>query len=164
MIKLFYILFLSTLMHPVHVSMSSLWTDNDSGEIYMTVRLYTDDLALDLYRLYDAEGEYVELDHRFLFKGDDSYYGRYINDNLEIKINGKRVEIELEKKEMLELETLLTFRVISGVKKIKRVDIENKILSGLYHDQVNLFIVGLGETEKGLRFTGDKLSESITYN
>jgi hypothetical protein len=159
MVKLFLILFNLSMVHPVHVSMASLYGDNNSGDMVLTVRMYTDDLALDLYRLYDAEGEYSEFDHMFIFTGSDSYYEKYINEHLKIYHKGEVLGIELVKKEILDLETLLKFSV--DIKCIPGGDIkiENKILTGLYIDQVNLFILKLDNFEKGVKFTAAKTKE-----
>ena len=110
MVKLAILLFTGFIMHPVHVSMSSLYLD-ETGEYRLTVRMYTDDLNLDLYRLYDADGEYNELDHMFYFTGHDSLYTRYMNDMLDIVNNGITASKELLGKEELMMETIFHFRI-----------------------------------------------------
>ena len=152
MTKLFFILFPLLISHPVHVSMSGLYYDDD-GEINLSLRMYSDDLGLDLYRLYDAEGEYNERDHIFVFKGEDSFYQRYADDHLQILFDGKPVKKELIKKEILDLETLLYFKLKSSDKSVEEVSISNSILTGLYPDQVNLFIFKVFKREEGVKFT-----------
>ena len=161
MIKLALILLSGLITHPVHVSMSSLYRDS-GGDYRLTVRMYTDDLHLDLYRLYDAEGEYSERDHVFRFTGSDDYYAKYIEEMLVISGNGSISSKELISVEEVDIETILNFKVIMVGKNAKKIRIENKILTGLYPDQVNLFIFKLFDTEKGVKFTLTKTSEDFT--
>ncbi len=159
MLKLFSILITLLPFHPVHVSMSSLYRDNETDQLVLSVRMYTDDLALDLYRLYDAEGTYSELDHLFIFTGSDSYYEKYISEHLTISSDGDNTDLKLIKKEILDLETLLYFSVDIKEKEQGRISVVNKILNGLYRDQVNLFILKLNNREVGVKFTASKTEE-----
>ena len=152
MTRLLIILVPLLLSHPVHVSMSGMYID-DKGEMNLSLRMYSDDLSLDLYRLYEAEGEYNERDHIFVFKGDDSYYQRYADDHLQILFDDKEVKKELVKKEILDLETLLYFRLKYTDKNVEKVSVRNSILTGLYPDQVNLFIFKVFKREEGVKFT-----------
>lgn len=159
MLKLFFILVTLLPFHPVHVSMSSLYMDGEEDNLVLSVRMYSDDLALDLYRLYDAEGIYSEIDHLFTFTGSDSYYEKYIGEHLIVYSDGKAIDLELVKKEILDLETLLYFSADITREKIGRISVVNKILTGMYRDQVNLFILKLDEKEKGVKFTASKTEE-----
>jgi len=152
MTRILFILFPLLLSHPVHVSMSGMYLD-DNGEMELSLRMYSDDLGLDLYRLYKAEGEYNERDHIFVFEGDDSYYQRYADDHLQILFDGKVVKKKLVKKEILDLETLLYFRLENNDKSVEKVSVSNSILTGLYPDQVNLFIFKVFMREEGVKFT-----------
>ena len=154
MIKLVILLLSAYINHPVHVSMSSLYM-NEGGEYRLSVRMYTDDLNLDLYRIYDAEGTYNDNDHMFVFTGDDSYYERYINDNLVIDFGGDVLNSKLVEKEVLDLETILHFKVDISSENKEEIKINNLILTGLYPDQVNLFIIKLFNKEEGVRFTAN---------
>jgi len=164
MVKLFFILIAMLPFHPVHVSMSSLYRDSESDKLMLSVRMYTDDLALDLYRLYNAEGVYSEFDHLFTFTGSDSYYEQYISDHFNILFDGKASVLKFDKKEILDLETLLYFSVDTDKDKPGRISVINKILTGMYNDQVNLFILKLNDTEKGVKFTASSTEEVFVGN
>ena len=100
----------------------------------------------------------------FYFTGHDSVYTRYINDNLAIIVNDEPAGKELMEKEVLDLETLFHFRVNLAADKIKKIVIKNKILTGLYPDQVNLFIFKLDDNEKGVKFTVDTTEETFVVD
>lgn len=162
MLKLFFILITALPFHPVHVSMSSLYRDSDTSGLILSVRMYTDDLELDLYRLYNAEGVYSDLDHHFTFTGSDSYYEQYIGEHLKILSDGEALGLKLVKKEILDLETLLYFTVEIKEEELGKIKVVNKILIDLYMDQVNLFILKLNKREKGVKFTNSKTEEIFT--
>ena len=157
MIKLFVIYIFSLLLHPVHVSMSSMeYVPEDDG-YKITVRMYSDDLLLDLLTLYQLPGEYIS-DH--VYTGPDDLYEDYINERLEIKINGNKHPAELRETEKLELETLMRL-FVKHKGELNSIEISNSILTVIYPDQVNLFIYKDESNEHAFRFTATYLSEKI---
>ena len=140
--------------------MSSLSSDPDGGGYSMTVRIYNDDLAIDLARLYSVEQISVE-DHYIRYTGPDEFLERYVNDHLRIKLNGKDVKAQFGDKEVQELETIINM-YIPFRRKVRSVEIENKILIGLFPDQINLLIYKDDKIEKGVRFTSTYFNETLT--
>lgn len=151
MIKPLIIFIFSLLIHPVHVTMSSLTINKSGDTLIFNLRAYSDDLDLDMLRLYSVEGV-IENDHFFKFTGPDLFYEKYVNDHIKIIINGKVLEARFIHKELLEMETILRFSIPLN-NRIMSLEVENKILTGLYPDQVNLFIYKNGEIEEGVRYT-----------
>lgn len=158
MIK-FLIIFLFTLLpHPVHVSMSSMEYLPEDGGYRITVRMFSDDLLLDLLSLYQLPGEHIA-DH--VYTGPDIIYEDYINEKLKIKINGKQYKASLEETQKLEIETIMRlFIEYEGAKN--SIEINNTLLTGIYMDQVNLFIYKDETNERAFRFTVDNLKGEIS--
>lgn len=155
--KILTILLFSLLFHPVHVTMSSL-TIMEGGKGYeMVLRVYSDDLAMDIWRLYQPDESFFA-DHRYI--GPDSYLEKYVNDNVLIKVNGKVIGAVLGDVETTELETIMRLEVPLK-RNPKSLSIDNRILTDIYPDQVNLFIYKDNETEKAFRFTVDKYSGAL---
>ena len=159
MVKIFTLLAYIFLLHPVHVSMSSLSVEEDSRDWILTVRISNDDLVADLVKQYEVKEISFE-DHLVKYTGPDEYLERYINDNLKISMNGKKIGSLLVSKDEGELETIFTLTV-QAPKRVREVEIENTILTGLYSDQVNLFIFKTDHTERAIKFTGTKTRELI---
>lgn len=157
MIKPIIILFTAILIHPVHISMSSVTRMADDDVYEVVVRLYSDDLALDLWRLYQPDEDYFA-DHRF--HGPDQWYERYINDNFKLIINGDTATGRLREVEILELETVIRM-IVEPDEKVTSLYVDNRIMTGLYPDQVNLFIFKDAENERAFRFTPDHFSELL---
>ncbi|MFO7852771.1 MAG: DUF6702 family protein [Bacteroidota bacterium] len=149
MIKYLIISIFSLLLHPVHVSMSSMEYVPDDKGYKITVRVFSDDLLLDLLNLYELPGEHIA-DH--VYTGPDDIYEDYVNEKIEIKINGKQYRAELLASEKLEIETIMRL-FVSFEGRADSVEISNTILTGIYVDQVNLFIYKDDKNELAFRFT-----------
>ncbi|TFH34000.1 MAG: hypothetical protein E4G95_08895 [Bacteroidia bacterium] len=157
MIKALTFLLFPLLFHPVHVTMSSLTLLQQEESFEMVVRLYSDDLAIDLWRLYQP-ADSLFADHRFY--GPDLYYQRYVNDNLLVEVNGRVLSAELVEVEKLEIETLIRL-IVPVRKKVRSVSVENRFLTDLFSDQVNLFIYKDDVNEKSVRFTVENTNEAL---
>ena len=157
MIKALTLILAPLLYHPVHVTMSSLTLMEDDNRFEIVVRVYSDDLAIDLWRLYQPD-ENLFVDH--VFTGPDSYYENYVNDNLLVKVNGNLLQAEVTEIEKLELETLVKL-TLPVKKKIKSLSIENRFMTELFSDQVNLFIYKDKLQEKAIRFTVENTNATL---
>ncbi len=157
MIKYLTISLFSLLLHPVHVSMSSMeYITQDKG-FRITVRMYSDDLLLDLLNLYELPEQNIA-DH--VYTGPDDIYEDYINEKLKIKINDKQHTARLLETEKLEIETIMRL-FVEYEGEIKSIDISNTILTAIYLDQVNLFIYKDEKNELAFRFSGTYLKEKL---
>ncbi len=157
MIKYLAIYIFSVLLHPVHVSMSSMeYIPQDKG-FRITVRMYSDDLLLDLLNLYELPEKYTA-DH--VYAGPDDIYEDYINEKIEIKINGIQHSARLLETEKHEIETIMRL-FVEYEGEINSIDISNTILTAIYLDQVNLFIYKDEKNELAFRFSGTYLKERL---
>ena len=137
--------------------MSSMeYVPSDSG-FNITVRMYSDDMLLDLLGLFSLPEEHMA-DH--VYTGPDEIYQDYINEKIRIEINGNRYRAKLVETEKLEIETIMRF-FIEYEGEINSINISNSILTDIYMDQVNLFIYKDERNELAFRFTADYLSESL---
>jgi len=157
MIKYLAVYIFSLLLHPVHVSMSSMEYVPMENGYKITVRMFSDDLLLDLLSLYQLPVEHVD-DH--IYTGPDDIYEDYINERLEIKINGQTISATLIESEKLEIETIMRF-FIEHDGPADSVEISNAILTAIYMDQVNLFIYKDDNNEQAVRFTASHMNEMI---
>ena len=157
MIKYLAVYIFSLLIHPVHVSMSSMEHVPGEEGYKVTVRMYSDDLLLDLLSLYQLPREHID-DH--IYTGPDTIYQDYINERLKIKINGQRYSAKLLESEKLEIETIMRL-FIKHDDQVNDVEISNTILTGIYMDQVNLFIYKDNNNEQAVRFTVSYMNEKI---
>jgi len=158
MIKYLTLYIFSLVLHPVHVSMSSMEHLPLEDGYRITVRMYSDDLLLDLLSLYQLPGEHID-DH--VYTGPDDIYEDYINERLKIKINGQPCSAKLIEAEKLEIETVMHLFLAHDGPAADSVEINNTILTGIYMDQVNLFIYKDDSNEQAVRFTASHMKEMI---
>ncbi len=157
MFKFLLICIFSFFFHPVHVSMSSMeYIPGDRG-YKITVRMYSDDLLLDLVNMYEIPEEHID---GHLYCGPDDIYQDYINERLKFMVDGQQYKARLEDSEKLEIETVMRL-FIEYDNEINTLDIHNTILKGIYPDQVNLFIYKDDINEKALRFTSVYSRETL---
>lgn len=157
MLKFLLIYIFSFFFHPVHVSMSSMeYVPGDKG-YKITVRMYSDDLLLDLVNMYEIPEEHVT---GGIYCGPDTIYQDYINERLMFVIDGQKYRAQLKDSEKLEIETIMRL-FIECDKEINTIDINNTILKGVYPDQVNLFIFKDDINEMALRFTTEYYREKL---
>ncbi|MFP4489653.1 MAG: DUF6702 family protein [Bacteroidales bacterium] len=149
MFKFLLVYIFSFLFHPVHVSMSSMEYIPGEKGYKITVRMFSDDLLLDLVNMYEIQDEHID-DH--VYCGPDDIYEDYINERLKFVADGQQYKARLEESKKLEIETVMRL-FIECHEEINTLDIHNTILNGIYPDQVNLFIYKDDTNEMALRFT-----------
>ncbi len=157
MFKFLLIWVFSFFFHPVHVSMSSMEYIPGDGGYKITVRMYSDDLLLDLVNMYEIPDEHID---NHVYCGPDDIYQDYINERLKFVIDGQQYKASLEGSEKLEIETVMRL-FIEYHNEINTLDIYNTILKGIYPDQVNLFIYKDNINEMALRFTAVYSRETL---
>lgn len=145
------LLSVSLILHPVHVTMTSIdyVPENDSLKVF--VKMYFDDFLLDLA----MSGEPKNVDF-FTASGTDAsdVMEQYMNRKLIIKVNKKLLTAKLNDLEIVDNEVRLNMEY----KTTKRPDIilvNNKIMTELYKDQSNLMIVKVDKYEEGVKLTSD---------
>ncbi len=123
----------------------------------ITVRMYSDDLLLDLVNMYEIKDEHIDDN---VYCGPDDIYEDYINERLKFVADGQQYKARLEESEKLEIETVMRL-FIECHEEINTLDIHNTILKGIYPDQVNLFIYKDDTNEMALRFTAAYSREQL---
>ncbi len=157
MLKLISVCLFYLLFHPVHVSMVSMEYVPEEKGYRLTVRMYSDDLLLDMVNTVDVKEEDIT-DH--VYTGPEDIYEKYINKKLRFTINGKEQQAGLFETEKLEIETIMRL-FLKHEGDIETVDIINNILTDIYPDQVNLFIYKDTGNEQAYRFTVGYTEEKL---
>lgn len=145
------------LIHPVHVSMSSMEIMPDENAYLFTLRMYSDDLLMDINDIFNICNK--QIDDNINFTKEDRLQD-YANYRMKFIINGEAVKAELISIENLEMETLMLFQ-IPFVERVEEIEVHNQILTALYPDQVNLFIYRDENIEKAIKFTSEHLTEKL---
>ena len=145
--------FILIILHPVHVSLTSIDHVPGTNSLKVFVRMYFDDFLID-YRLnytYDSIVVNSSQTNRF----PEELMSKYLNDKINISVNNKQLKGKL-------LNMVLTDNEISSNllfktdKNPKSITIRNQIMTDLYNDQANMTIVRVSDFEEGVKLTPEK--------
>ena len=150
---------ISILIHPVHVSLTSIDFVPDTDSVKVFIRMYFDDFLHD-YKLFDenADIEYKTISQSF----PEEMLSRYLADKVVISINNKQLEGKLLNLVVVaqenEISADLVFR--AGLKP-EIIAVRNEIMTGLYEDQANMTIIRAGSFEEGVKLTPEKTEQTF---
>jgi hypothetical protein len=135
--------------HPVHVSLGSLEFDERNKGFSLFIKLYADDLENDC-RLLKGNSELLLYTDGY--NPSRELLHEYFADRLEIVVDNKHLTGEIGEvdSDAEEVRVTLRYKYTGRAGKIKIV---NRIMTGLFDDQANLFIVRIGDWEEGIKFT-----------
>lgn len=151
------VLNLAVLLHPVHVSITTLSQDAESDCLKVMFRMYIDDFQLD-YKLFHpgfkpgTGSEGSDYPHDMLNK--------YFNDRVQIYINNKLLPGKLTDVSINEYEILMNFEFESNAKP-RSFRIRNQILTRVYSDQANMIYLNINKYEDAIKLTVDDTEAGI---
>lgn len=149
---LFYFFLLSTslIAHPLHFSMTNVEYDEEKKGFNISMKLFTDDFQNALIHKF---GENISVTN---FDEITNYINDYVNAGFKVLINEEKVSklayISYKKHE----DAVWINFFLKVDTKIKKVEIENKILMELYENQSNLLIFYYNEVQEGFNLRKDK--------
>jgi len=155
---------MSMMLHPVHVSVTTVDVKTDSGKVCVQIKLFTNDIQQVVNNFDSANlqlGTKAEQPKAYELIAD------YLTNRLFIEINKKPVILRFVDRRMNEESVWISFEgdladSKHGAFVIKSAIIENTILLDLYEDQSNLLIFGQGNgTEKGYMMNIGNVKQTI---
>jgi hypothetical protein len=139
------------LMHPVHVTLTSIDFIPDTGTYNVFVRMYFDDFLTDC----KLNGNVVDnIDFSAGTSSSRDVMEMYLGKKLIIKVNEKQVSGKLREMKVADNEISMNLE-FKGGKKPVTIIVKNLILTDLYADQSNMVIVKVNEFEEGVKLTSD---------
>ena len=152
------LLLLSSWFHPVHVSVTSMDIDPESGQINVAIKLFSDDLEELINRKYDVQ-LYITAQED---PGDKTEaLNRYIAETFHCMINGKdTVHLEFIKSKINE-EAIWLYYSYDHIGKIRRIEMNNTLMLEKFDDQTNLFILTYHDKQNGYRLNNKNTELSL---
>ncbi len=130
---IFYLFTFLSITHPIFISSSKLWVNNDYLEL--KVKFFKDDLE-DGLRNY--HGFSISIDSYSKIEKNYRNIDEYVNNKLQFQINGERIFFTLKS-----IETINDVIEITLINKfnniINSIELANEILIALYDSQKNIF-------------------------
>ena len=136
--------FCSIFAHPLYVSVTNMDIDAKKGNIILSLRIYTDDLETILHNKYNVDGWIGTLsehrDGRRLLK-------EYVNERFSIVVNNSE-KLDLVTDSITIIDDTMWFYLKGTAKRsIKRIEVDNRVLTDFFSNQNNLVIISTGGKE-----------------
>jgi len=134
------------LAHPLYVSVTNMDIDAQGRSIALSIRIFTDDLETILHNKYNIHGwigtQAEHSDSRRLLE-------EYVNERFSIAVNGGE-KIGLVTDSITIVDDCMWF-YMKGIAKqtIRRIEVENRLLTDFFEKQNNLVMIYTGRNEIG---------------
>lgn len=143
------------IMHPGHVTMTSIDYVQGTDSLKVSCRMEFDDFLKDLQTI-DDDRNLNRLFSKQPFPSD--LINQYFNSKVFIYVNNKLLIGKLLSANLNDNDINLSLIYRSG-KKPKNITVRNMILTGWYRDQTNLMIIRINNFEKGIKLTPEHNEE-----
>ena len=136
--------FCSIFAHPLYVSVTNMDIDAKKGSITLQLRIFTDDLETVLHSKYDVDGWIgTPGEHR----DSRRLLNEYVNERFSITVNnGEKLNLLTDSITVIEDATWFYLKG-TAQKSIKRIEIDNRVLTDFFSSQNNLVIICAGGKE-----------------
>jgi hypothetical protein len=155
-------LFLSIcfIIHPVHVTLTSIDYIPEADSFNVFVRMYYDDFLLD-FRLSSEEEQSEDFSDYKTFPKNLMW--QYINKKLNILVNNKQLKGELVDLKLADNEISIDL-LYTAERKPRIITVKNLIMTQLYSDQANMTIIRISDFEEGVKLTSEKTEQTFKLN
>jgi hypothetical protein len=145
------------LLHPVHVSFTSIEYVREKDSFTVFMRLYFDDFMADS----KLAGE-ITLTGDKLEKNPvtPEYMQKYLSEKFTLKVNGEVLRGKLIDFNKADNEIIMNME-FKGAKKPETVTVKSLIMTDIYKDQSNMIILKINEFEEGIKLTSDILEKTV---
>ena len=138
------------LLHPIHLSVTEFNYAEKDQALQITSRIFIDDLELAIRsRLKEPELDLLSPGNN---RTTNQLVSEYLKDQLRIKIDGKPVKFNFLGSEREE-PALVCYLEITGVKKLKTLEVMNSTIMDIHDDQSNLVHITYRSPVKSYRLT-----------
>jgi len=147
-------------LHPVHVTLTSIDHIADTDSLKVFVRMYYDDFLLDYSlsgRIWPDENSTADK----AFPAD--LMNNYLDEKVNIIVNNKQLKGKLLNL-ILEDNEISMNLLYRSEKKPRIITVRNLIMTGLYDDQANMTIIRINDFEEGVMLTPLKTEQTFGLN
>lgn len=146
-------LLITWFLHPIHVSVTEIEYSEKDKSLQIISRIFIDDLELSIKNRLKEES--LDLLNPRNGQTTDQLVSTYLSDQIKIRLDGKWSTINYIAHEVEDL-AIICYLEIEGVRKIKNIEITNRVIQDTHADQSNLVHVKFKGPVKSLRLTRDK--------
>jgi hypothetical protein len=147
------------LLHPFYVSVIDINHNTKESSLELSIRIFTPDLEQTLQKYSTTKVDIANPKDKVLL---DKQISTYINQKLQLKINGQPAKINYIGHE-IQMESVWIFADIPKVTQLKKLDINCNILYDYKDLQSNIFHVKSEGNEKSFKLDFPKTSTSFEF-
>jgi len=147
---LFLFVLFSSSFHDLHLSMCNLSYNEEEQRIEVQQRIFFDDLEKSLQLSLEDE-KFDILSPEMSELSYDSLFLTYINEHIDLSLNGVDVDLSLLEYEVSD-EAVILFLYKANVPKLQALEIHSHILFEIYDDQDNVLSVNAFGKKKSKKF------------
>jgi hypothetical protein len=145
------------LLHPVHVTLTSIDYVPEMNSFRVFVRMYFDDFVRD----YELNGSVIQnKDFSTANVSSMNEMQKYLNEKVTLKVNEKQLSGKLRNMSLADNEISMNIEYGSGKKPVS-VTVKNLIMTGLYADQANMIIIRVNDFEEGFKLTSSMTEQTF---
>jgi hypothetical protein len=149
----------SVAAHDFHLSRSEINYETKSGELQISAHIFIDDLE-DAIALSGQKGLYLCTDREH--PDGEKAMEKYINSRLTLKVKDKKVHLVLLGKETSKDKMAVwCYLEVTGIKNLRELMIDNKILTELFNDQKNIVDFTVDKKKKHFSIFDAKKTEEL---
>lgn len=128
------VLFSFAALHKFYVSVTEIEYNEKAKSLQIISRVFTDDLENLLKKRYDQN---ARLGANIETAGVSSHFEKYLEQKIEIKVDGKPVKLNYLGKEY-ENDMILLYIEVVDVPAFNKIEVRNTVLMDLFREQKNL--------------------------
>lgn len=159
-LKLFLMVVGLWVLHPIHVSITDVEHDVSRKALEFTSRIFLDDI--EQHVRYNLDELYLDITQPTEGFSTDKLIKDYFLPRMKVTVNGKLKEIDYVGHE-IDGDAINIYYQVLGVKKLKSLTMENRILVDLYSDQVNMVHVKFQGKLRSMKMTPDEPFSSLDF-
>ncbi len=148
-----------SLNHPFYVSVTEINHNEKDKTLEISCKMFLDDTEKTLKKLYNAP---VELTAPKDPKKAQEMMSSYVKKHLQLKINGKPVELEFVGFEV-EGASIWSYFQVSKVSSVQKIDVTDNILYEVYDSQISIIHAQVKGNKKSTRINNPETNASFEF-
>jgi hypothetical protein len=145
--------------HKFYVSITKIEYVKEKSSLQIITKIFIDDIEDALQQRYNPS---ISLDTKKETAAADEDLKKYILQKINIKVNGKAVSLNYIGKEY-DTDMVVAYMEVTGLKELKTITIENKILLDVFSEQQNIIHLKTPNSRKSLILDKDEPSGQLNF-
>jgi len=150
----------SLLLHDFHVSVCEIEYDEKRKALEVTQRIFLDDLEETL-KLWSGDNNVDVMNPKDILLFQEMLE-KYLLEHFTVKVNGEDIALNYLGAE-IEDDAMYSYIDITGVRKLKSIEIKNTILTEMYEAQTNIVHILVNKKTRSLKLDKTNPNDIIQY-